>query len=305
MKKIICIGECSLNIVLGADGTPLGTTTGGRIANAAAVLARRGLPVSMASEISTDGVGDIVAQYLVDAGVDVHSVDRYTEGRTPVNIFTIAGGAEVPSSLTRYEQYPAEAFDIIWPRVDEGDLILFGGYYALDSRMRPRLMRLLSHCIERKAVLVYLPGYLPQQEPRVTRVMPAVLENLEMSALVVTRSTDLKVIFGSDDAAAVYRDRINFYCPSMINIAGGEHAHIAFLTPGGESSAPLDAATAGTLMWNSGAVAEIARQIFDAALDADTIAALSAPEKAEFLARVVQQGNLLAAPLENSKFLSF
>ena len=38
-KKIICIGECALDVVFGADGTPLGAMPGGRVANAAALLA--------------------------------------------------------------------------------------------------------------------------------------------------------------------------------------------------------------------------------------------------------------------------
>ena len=55
---------------------------------------------------------------------------------------------------------------------------MFGGYYAIDRRMRRRMLPLLQHAAERKALLVYLPGYLPQQEPRITRVMPSILENM-------------------------------------------------------------------------------------------------------------------------------
>ena len=37
----------------------------------------------MASEASTDFVGDTIVKSLTDAGVDVSSVDRFTEGRSP------------------------------------------------------------------------------------------------------------------------------------------------------------------------------------------------------------------------------
>ena len=83
MKKIICIGECSLNIVF--DGAaPAGAIPGGRVAAAASLMAREGLPVVMASEASTDFVGDTIVKSLTDAGVDVSSVDRFTEGRSPL-----------------------------------------------------------------------------------------------------------------------------------------------------------------------------------------------------------------------------
>ena len=63
MKKIICIGECSLNIVLGADGKPAGSLPGGRVLNAAAILARDSFEVLMASEVSADAVGDIIVRF--------------------------------------------------------------------------------------------------------------------------------------------------------------------------------------------------------------------------------------------------
>ena len=173
MKKIICIGECGLDIIF-RNGKPVDSAPGGRIVNAAAMLAGMKLPVIMASEASTDSVGEIVIGFLKDAGVDISSVDRYPDGRTPVTLYFTDNDDKL-TSVTRYEQYPPECFDIVWPRVDEGDIVVFGGFYALDPRMRPRMTQLLQHCSERKAVLVYLPGFLPQMEPRITRVMPAIL----------------------------------------------------------------------------------------------------------------------------------
>jgi len=89
MKKIICIGECSLNIVLDPMGRPLGSMPGGRVTNAAAILAgMHDNKVVVASEVSADPVGDILVDYLSRHGVDISSLDRFTEGRTAVNIFT-------------------------------------------------------------------------------------------------------------------------------------------------------------------------------------------------------------------------
>ena len=65
---------------------------GGRIANAAAFLARDKFNVVMASEASADNVGDIIVDYLSSAGVDTKSVDRFTEGRTALNVFITPGG---------------------------------------------------------------------------------------------------------------------------------------------------------------------------------------------------------------------
>lgn len=258
MKKIICIGECSLNVILDSEGRPLGTMPGGRIANAAAMLARDKFEVIMASEASADPVGDIVVNFLAKAGVDTKSVDRFTEGRTALNVFVAPGSdsASAMPSLTRYESYPDEAFDIIWPRIDPGDIVLYGGFYALDKRMRQRMTKLLEHAAEREAVMVYLPGFLPQQEPRITRVMPQILENLEMAHVVVTRNKDLDLIFGVKHPQTCYHDHIDFYCRSLINIDTTCNA-ITYYTGKDMTTVGITAAISNTLLWNAGAIAGI------------------------------------------------
>lgn len=271
MKRIICIGECSLNIVLGPDGTTYGSMPGGRVTNAAAILAGDDrFKVIMASEVSSDPVGDIMAGYLTDHNVDISSLDRYTEGRTALNVFTAPDAESAPVSLTRYEAYPDEAFDIVWPRVDEGDIVLFGGYYAIDRRMRPRLVRFLNNCAERKAIMIYLPGILPQQEPRITRVMPSILENLELANVVMTRNNDLKLIFGVDNSATCYHDHIDFYCRSLINVDTPCQS-ISYYTGAEMSSVGIPASTCTTMLWNAGAVAGVVAAIAERGLDATAL----------------------------------
>lgn len=272
MKKIICIGECSLNIVIGHDGKPLGSMPGGRVVNAAAILGSRKSNVIMASEVSADPVGDIVASYLGDNGVNLSSLDRFTEGRTAINVFTCGSNSALPDAITRYENYPDECFDIIWPRVDEGDIVIFGGHYAIDARMRTRMSRFLNHASERKAILIYLPGFLPQQEPRITRVMPAILENLEISNMVVSRNRDLELIFGVKSGDTCYHDHIDFYCRSLVNIDESCN-RIDYYTGKEVSSVDIPARTCRTMLWNAGAVAGVAAVIAErnvAAADLET-----------------------------------
>ncbi len=259
MKKIICIGECSLNIVLDPSGKPLGSIPGGRILNAAAIMGRNASNVIMASEAAQDSVGEILVTDLKNAGVDVTSVDRFTEGHTPINVF-VSDGQGLVKTMTRYEDYPDEAFDIIWPRIDEGDVILFGGYYAIDRRMRERMSKLLNYAVERKAILIYLPGFLPQQETRITHVMPAILENLEIANIVVTRDVDLKLIFGIDSPDAAYHRHIDFYCRSLICVDAA-NAAISYYSGKEVTTVEIPPRICSTLIWNSGAAAGITEAV--------------------------------------------
>ncbi len=260
MKSIICIGECALDIVFSADGTPLGSMPGGRLANAAMLLAREGLPVAMASEAAADAVGDTVVATLAGAGVATRSIDRFTEGRTPVAIFMPRPDGLM--GVTRYESYADDCFDIIWPDISEGDIVVFGGYYAIDRRMRRRMLPLLQHAAERKALLVYLPGYLATQEPRITRVMPAILENLELARLVCTRSADLQLIFSNPDAATCWRNHISFYCPALLNVDAASRT-ISYHSAAACDSLELPLSECGSLVWNAGVAAGAVKALYD------------------------------------------
>lgn len=258
MKKIICIGECELNIVF--DGAqPVGAMPGGRICAAAALMAADGLPVEMASEASADPVGNMVVDTLTSAGVGVNSLDRFTEGRTPVTIFT--EDADGTRHVTRYEDYAEEAFDIVWPKVDDSCVVVYGGYYALDRRMRPRMVPFLNHCAEMGAVMVYVPGFMSNRESRITRVMPAILENLELAHIVIARTADLSLIFGLDTDDKAYADHIDFYCRSMISVDIA-NAMISYFSGKEVTRLEIPAGICSTMTWNAGVVAGVASAIF-------------------------------------------
>lgn len=299
--KIICIGECSLNIVLDHSGRPMGAMPGGRIVNAAAILAATKDKVLMASEAAADPVGDVVARFLGDAGVDLSSLDRFTEGRTPLNIFICQPGDTLVSAatLTRYEKYPEQGFDIIWPRVDEGDIVLFGGHYSIDARMRPRLSKFLENAAERKAVLIYLPGFLPQQEPRITRVMPAILENLEIANLVVARNKDLELIFGLKHPEQCYHDHIDFYCRSMINV-DAECSHITYYAAKEMTQVDIPRSTSATMIWNAGAIAGIVNAIAETGMMPDDFTATTDEVRRRILTAAALSANEAAKSLQQT-----
>jgi len=273
MKKIICIGECALNVIF-EHGVPAGAMSGGRIAAAATLMARDKLPVVMTSEASADPVGDMAVASLVEAGVDISSVDRFTEGHTPMIVFTETDDGS--TQVTRYENYADEAFDIVWPRVDPGSVVMFGGYYAIDRRMRTRMQPFLNHCAERGAIMVYLPGFMAVQETRITRVMPAILENLELAHVVIASDNDLNLIFGSSSGKVCYADHIDFYCRSLINVdtAG---CRLNYFSGKEVSQIDIPGIISKTMIWNAGVAAGVAGTIFRQEITADQ---LDAPDEA-------------------------
>lgn len=212
-------GECSLDIVFPADTASdtfsLTAHPGGRLLNAAAILGDCGYTVEFAGEASRDLTGDIITGFLARHNVSTRSIDRYTAGVTPA-YFLFENRDEATVAM---RSHAAEGFDFIWPRVDADDIVIFGSYFALDKRIRPNLTDFLTNAAERKATIIYLPGFLSKLEPSITKVMPFILENLQFADMVVTRSGDFANIFGADATPeSSYRDHISFYTRLMANV---------------------------------------------------------------------------------------
>lgn len=215
MRKIITIGESVLDTVYSGN-KPIRAFMGGRIANAAAIMGTMGLHVSMVSECCNDRVGDIIIDYLTGHNVDVKSIDRYTEGSTPLSaIFANETGKD---TIVNYGVYPKERFDVVWPRIDEDDILLFGSLYAITEPQRTALFELVNYAVERKAIIIYLPGFQHGINFHIAHVMPAILENLEVSDLVIAHERDLRDVYPGETAQQAYCDHVEFYCDNYLHI---------------------------------------------------------------------------------------
>lgn len=207
MRKIIAIGESVLDTIY-ENGQPTQAFVGGRIANAAASLGLLGLPVSMVSECCTDIVGDTIINFFKHHNVDVKSVDRFTDGATAFSaIFMDQDGKHI----VNYGKYPDDRFDVVWPRIDENDIVIFGSLYAIDLPQRERLFEMITYAAERKAIIIYLPGFQHGINFRITKVMPAILENLEIADIVLAHDSDISSIFPGEQPEVAFKNHIEFY----------------------------------------------------------------------------------------------
>lgn len=265
MNKVIYIGELTLNITLKPDCTA-STKVGDWAVNAAMLDGRMGLPTIFVGEAGADTVGDHIVAHLEEANIDVKSIDRYTEGLSPVRISDGNDSAKVMG----HEKFPAEPVNAVWPRIDEGDVVVFGSYMALDERNHTRLFDLIKYAKARKAVIIYVPYFAPYQVPRITRVMPAVFDSLEIADMVISTVNDLKAVFPGDDVAAIFKDRILFYCKRLLCLDAANKEMKFF--DGDESWTKKCHPTDNTdFQWYAGALAGAVRTIAETRHDPDDI----------------------------------
>lgn len=265
MRKVIFIGECALDILfsgsLGREGALESVAIpGGRMLNASALLGRIGADVTFVGEVARDAVGRLILDFLEANGVRTQSIDRFTGGVTPLNVYIPSGDGASTDDVVIYRQSPAEPFDAVWPRIDPDDIVVFGTFFSLDARVRPLLQELLSHVNERRGIVIYLPGFLPSQAPRITKVMPAILENLEASDIVFTRTSDVSTIFNLTQPKQCYDGHVKFYVSSYINAGEGD---ITYYYGNTQASVGLEGGSARSLMWHSGALAGLISALID------------------------------------------
>lgn len=208
--KIIVIGESWLEICF-KDNIPSATRPGGALLNAASQLAANGHHVIFLSEMGIDKVGETIAQSLSDAGVDISFSDRHTI-KTPIML-------SFDGAKSRYGiADDGEGFDIIWPRVEKEDFVVFGGYFAIDPRIRRQLWAFMTNVAEREATIVYIPDIADDRIPRITKVMPFVYENLEIANRVITLPDDLVALFNHNDPDRARRENFDYYVDSYSHV---------------------------------------------------------------------------------------
>lgn len=265
MNKAIFIGELALNISLCADGHAE-TGVGDWAVNAAMLDGKMGVPAIWVGEAAAGTVGDHIVRALDSAGVATGSIDRFTEGVSPVRVF--AKGSE--GAVVDHSNFPAEPVNAVWPRIEEGDVVVYGSYMTLEDRDHARLLDFLKYAKSRKAYLVYLPYFESHQVPRITRVMPSVFDCLELADLVVGRDADIRAIFPEPDMVAVFKDHILFYCRRFLYMNPADKTMRFF--DGDESWTLQCHPTDNTeFQWSAGALAGIVRALAEGKRDADEL----------------------------------
>ena len=279
-------------------GRPVKSFVGGRIACAAASLGSMGLPCQMLSECTTDAVGDLVMDYLSRHGVDIRSVDRYPDGATPfAAIFPTQSGR----AIINYGSYAKTRFDVVWPRIDEDDIVLFGSLYAINLPQRERLYDLLKYAVERKAILVNLPGFQHGISYRLTKVMPHLYENLEISNIVIAHEQDIHDFFhlgvpgeAGDEA---YHNHIEFYCDNYVHLS--RSLGISMFAKNVSLLAEHHA-TDNLLGWQAGLTAGIIAQLLQRDITREALATLGSDTWHEILVQARQMAESAAASSDNT-----
>ena len=219
MRKVFGIGETILDIIFRND-QPQKAVPGGSVFNGLISLGRLNVPVSFISELGNDRVGDMIRYFMEDNHITTEFVDRFPDGKSPISLAFLDDDKN--ANYIFYKDYPKQRLDVLFPKLEEDDIVMIGSYYALNPVLREKILELLDQAREKKAIIYYDPNFRSSHKNEAMKLAPTIIENLEYADIVRGSLEDFFYMYGMQDADKIYKDKIKFYCPRFICTAGGE-----------------------------------------------------------------------------------
>ncbi len=219
MRKVIGIGETIFDIIF-ENGQPTAGVPGGSVFNGMVSLARVGAEVSFISETGNDRVGNTILQFMRDSGMTTDYVNVFPDGKSPVSLAFL--DQQHDAEYLFYKDYPNQRLDVLFPKIQEDDIVAIGSYFALNPVLRSKVVELLDIAREKKAIIYYDYNFRSTHQYEAMKLAPTLIENLEYADIVRGSSDDFFYAYGMQDVDKIYKDKIAFYCPNFVCTNGSQ-----------------------------------------------------------------------------------
>jgi fructokinase len=218
MPRIFAIGETVLDIIFEND-IPVSSCVGGSMLNSAVSLGRMNMPVYMITGYAKDQPGRMADKFLKQNGVDITMVNHYPDGKTTIAL-AFLDEAKI-ASYQFYQDMPSNQDEFTLPKLDTGDLLLFGSVFSLRQSMRPYFIQLLNLARIAGVCAIYDPNFRTAHLVDLDILKPAILENMSYASIIRGSNEDFEHIFGLNDPDSIY-SLVSQFCPNLIITRGPE-----------------------------------------------------------------------------------
>lgn len=221
--RIFTFGETVYDIIF-KNSAPIAAKAGGSMLNTSVSLGRMGLDVLFVSDMGRDRIGNEIIDFLVGNGVSTNLVERYVNHKTAISIAFLDDGNN--ASYTFYKDFPDNRLSTINPDFEEGDIVLFGSFFALTEGLRPALFDFLYKAKEEGCVIIYDPNFRKPHLHELELLKPFILENISFSDIVRGSDEDFNLIFGANNANEAFDILMDNGCGNLIYTANRNHVQM-------------------------------------------------------------------------------
>lgn len=234
MGRVIGIGETVFDILF-KNQQPVKAMPGGSVFNSIISLGRMGVGASFISEVGDDRVGHLILSHLRDSGVDASAVCCFQGGKSPLALAFL--NERNDAEYLFYKDYPSNRLEVDFPRIEPGDVVLYGSYFVLNPVLRAKTKAFLEYAHESGALLFYDINFRQNHVNERIKLAEAIIENLEFADIVRGSADDFRHLYEMTDAEKIYKEKIKFYCPSFIFTSG--EGEVKLFTKSAVSSFPV------------------------------------------------------------------
>lgn len=213
MRKIIGLGETVYDIIF-RNNQPQKAVPGGSAFNAIVSLGRCGVPCVMVTEVGDDRVGDIVTAFLHENNVDTQYVYRHKGTQSHVSLAFLNERNDAEYQF--YKMHEALNMPPCFPEINEGDVVIFGSYFAINPKVRTCVYELLRKAHDVGAIIYYDVNFRASHLKDLPQVLPAIIENMQLATVVRGSHEDFSLLFNEEVAKDVYEKHIRTYCETFI-----------------------------------------------------------------------------------------
>lgn len=219
MKQVIGISETVFDILF-RDGRPIAGVPGGSVFNGMMTLGRVGVKGCVISEAGDDRIGSIVTGFMESNGISSEYVARFPGTKSAISLAFLDENNDAHYSF--YKDYPNNRLEFRYPSVNEGDVVMFGSYYALNPVLRPQVGAFLRYAKEHGAILYYDLNFRHNHSGEKESLMSTIQENFALADIVRGSADDFRILYGETDPDVIWENHIRQYCDSFILTQGAD-----------------------------------------------------------------------------------
>ena len=226
-KRVIGIGETVLDILFKND-QPQKAVPGGSTFNSIVSLGRAGVPCIMVTEVGGDHIGDMTCKFLRDNGVSDEFVCRHPHTKSHITLAFLDENND--AQYTFYKDHASAALDGLTIErmnelMNEGDVVLFGSFFAINPAIRPAVSRLLHTARKAGAWLYYDINFRKSHIPDIPDVIGNIEENMRLADVVRGSKEDFEYLYGLSDPDAIY-EKVKPFCNRFILTDGAREIRV-------------------------------------------------------------------------------
>lgn len=221
-RRIIGIGETVLDVIFRND-QPLAAVPGGSAFNAMVSLGRSigkkrdDIPILMITETGDDHIGDIVVKFMRDNNISTDAVTRNKGTQTHLSMAFLDENNDAQYEFYKdYANASLKADKVANVEFREGDIVLFGSFFAINPVLRQYTRKLLTAAHDAGAILYYDLNFRKTHIKDIPEVMDNIVENFQLATIVRGSTEDFGYLFGTSVPQEIYEIHMRKHCNLFI-----------------------------------------------------------------------------------------